>query len=280
MTHTIILVKAPVTLIDIIPYLLVGIIYASIGQIIFAIWKRQHHQSYDIFILLSTLFSLPLICLFFRSYFILFIYILFMSLIAYFTHTAFYFTSNKDAPKTIFRAFKNIFMITNHITVFFQSTLLVLFFIKKTEPMLLCLRMIFYSLYFAVLSREVVKNLCLIMAKTTGYYSKEGIPGKMASNDTCIVCTNTFKPEDKILTLKCGHSYHEDCLKGWLIIGQNNCCYYCKEGVDNTIFPSQDYWLKTELFIKPMMNTMRSFISFSVIGVGFYMFRTSRMNEE
>lgn len=273
MVQTVIIVSTPVTIFDVIPYLLVAIIYASIGQIISAVWKRYHQQSHEIFILISTLSSLPFISIYFGNHFILAVYILFMAMIGYFSYIAFYFTSNKDAPKIVFRAFKNIFLVTNHITVFFQASLLVLFFARKSEYMVKCLKMIFYSLYFAVLSKEIVRNLYLIMAKSTGYYSKEGIPGKMVSDGTCIVCTNSFDPKEKVLTLKCGHLYHEDCLKGWAIIGQNNCCYYCKEGIEADVFPTQEYWLKTEVFIKPVMNTMRSFISFSVIGAGLFMFK-------
>ncbi|KAE8679089.1 hypothetical protein F3Y22_tig00111402pilonHSYRG00799 [Hibiscus syriacus] len=44
--------------------------------------------------------------------------------------------------------------------------------------------------------------------------------------DSCIICQEDYKNEEKIGTLDCGHDYHADCLKKWLFV--KNVCPICK----------------------------------------------------
>ncbi|KAE8707825.1 hypothetical protein F3Y22_tig00110372pilonHSYRG00054 [Hibiscus syriacus] len=44
--------------------------------------------------------------------------------------------------------------------------------------------------------------------------------------DSCIICQEDYKIEEKIGTLNCGHNYHADCLKKWLLV--KNVCPICK----------------------------------------------------
>ncbi|ELA41048.1 uncharacterized protein VICG_01930 [Vittaforma corneae ATCC 50505] len=265
----VVVVKAPTTIIDVVPYVLVFLVYGLMVQVVFALWKKFHEKSYNYFILSAILACLPSISFFFGNYAVLFLYFLFISFMGYLVYTALNFSQKKNGPRIIFRAFKMIFLVTNHATVLLQFCLIV-FFVTGINRMLAILKLMSYSIYFAVLSREIVRNICIFMAKTTGYYSKEGIPGKKENSALCMICTLPFDQSsalEKVFSLKCGHSYHEDCIKGWALIGQNNCCYYCKEGIDNKVF-TQDYWIKSEIFIKPMMNAMRSLIAFSIVVIG------------
>ncbi|CAI9088737.1 OLC1v1023158C1 [Oldenlandia corymbosa var. corymbosa] len=44
--------------------------------------------------------------------------------------------------------------------------------------------------------------------------------------DFCVVCQNDYKVEEEIGTLECGHEYHVDCIKQWLVV--KNTCPICK----------------------------------------------------
>ncbi|KAK9937946.1 hypothetical protein M0R45_014710 [Rubus argutus] len=44
--------------------------------------------------------------------------------------------------------------------------------------------------------------------------------------DFCIICQDFYKNQEKIGTLHCGHEYHADCLKKWLLV--KNVCPICK----------------------------------------------------
>lgn len=268
----VVFVKTPTTVLDVVPYLLVFTVYGLIVQAVFSVWKKLHEKSYNIFVLIAILTALPAISYFFSSYLSFLAYIIFLGYTSYLVYTAFNFSSKRDGIKTVFRAFKIIFAITNHTTVVLQFTL-VIFFFFGIDKMLPILKFLFYSTYFAVLSREIVKNICLVMVRTTGLHSKEGVPGRKDSTTNCMICTLPLVSEnEKVLTTQCGHTYHENCIKGWTLVGQNTQCYYCKEPIDNKIF-DQNYWIKSELFIKPMMNTMRSLIAFSAVIVGLLYFR-------
>ncbi|KAM0680237.1 hypothetical protein GINT2_001622 [Glugoides intestinalis] len=269
-TH-IIMIKQPTTLADVIPFLLVFIVYGIIVQILFAIWKKFHERSFNLFVLFAIIGILPAVSLITKSYLSILLYIAFMLLMADLSYIALNFKRNKEGLRIIFNTFKTVFMITNHATVLLQIVMVVLF-LTKYHGMYTVLKLMSTTLYYAVLSREIVRNLCLLMAVTIGYRGKDRIPGKSDDSTACMICTLPFgESTGKIVTLGCKHPFHEACIKGWCLIGQNPFCYYCTEKIDNSIF-SQDYWLKSELFIKPMMNTMRSMIAFSIFAVLFYHF--------
>lgn len=44
--------------------------------------------------------------------------------------------------------------------------------------------------------------------------------------DFCVVCQTDYKNQEKVGTLDCGHEYHVDCIKRWLLI--KNTCPICK----------------------------------------------------
>uniref|UniRef100_A0A0E0C5S8 RING-type E3 ubiquitin transferase n=1 Tax=Oryza meridionalis TaxID=40149 RepID=A0A0E0C5S8_9ORYZ len=45
-------------------------------------------------------------------------------------------------------------------------------------------------------------------------------------NDACIICQEEYQVKECIGTLDCGHRYHEDCIKQWLMV--KNLCPICK----------------------------------------------------
>lgn len=42
----------------------------------------------------------------------------------------------------------------------------------------------------------------------------------------CVICQNEYKDQEKIGVLNCGHEYHVDCIKKWLVV--KNVCPICK----------------------------------------------------
>ncbi|KAJ8616416.1 hypothetical protein MRB53_035788 [Persea americana] len=48
----------------------------------------------------------------------------------------------------------------------------------------------------------------------------------MPDKETCIICQAEYEESEKIGILDCGHDYHADCIKQWLLV--KNACPICK----------------------------------------------------
>ena len=57
-------------------------------------------------------------------------------------------------------------------------------------------------------------------------YSVDESGSSQSETEPCCVCQEEFKNEDDIGSLDCGHDYHTDCIKQWLM--QKNLCPICK----------------------------------------------------
>ncbi|XP_071904984.1 uncharacterized protein [Coffea arabica] len=63
--------------------------------------------------------------------------------------------------------------------------------------------------------------------KTRRYHTTPGV--KQAEHEEaeiCVVCQSEYENEEILATLACGHEYHSNCIKGWLI--KRNVCPICK----------------------------------------------------
>ncbi|XP_018493115.1 uncharacterized protein LOC108863245 [Raphanus sativus] len=49
---------------------------------------------------------------------------------------------------------------------------------------------------------------------------------KDRETEPCTICQESFKNEEKVATLDCGHEYHAECLEKWLVV--KNVCPICK----------------------------------------------------
>lgn len=258
----VIFLEKPTTLADVVPFIIVFLVYGLIVQMALSCWQRLHRKSHNIFQFAMVLIFPPLIMFHLSDLIFLTIWAVLLAFIAYCLKKVLFSSMNSDMPREIFRTFRHIFFYTNILIICGQLAM-ASSFLFYPHGMGKALRLLFYSLYIAVLSREVVFNLSHIMAAKTGYFSKEGIPGVKESTSVCMICTAALANHSNIVSLGCAHSFHEDCIRVRLI-GQNRFCPYCKKGIENTFF-AQDLWEKTEMPFKPLMNFLRSFISFFII---------------
>jgi len=64
------------------------------------------------------------------------------------------------------------------------------------------------------------------------------------------------KPE-ALFTLKCGHTFHESCLRGWSIVGKQNTCPYCVAPVDLGRILGSSPWQKQSLVWIHLLDAVR-----------------------
>lgn len=259
----VILLQKPTTLSDVLPFMAVFVVYGLIIQLIFSFWTKVHARSYKIFQLFLVILFPAVILYAIRDWIFVWIWLAFAALMAFCLQKAVARPMGNNVPRDIFRIFRHIFLYTNFFILLGQLGTTASFFVYL-RALIPSLRVLFYSLYIAVLAREIIMNLSHIMVSRTGYFSKEGIPGVQENNNICMICTGVLRDAPGIVSLHCGHHYHCDCIRGWCLIGQNSFCPYCKKGVERSFF-SQDLWEKTELPFRPLMNCVRSFISFFIV---------------
>jgi RING finger protein 121 len=120
-----------------------------------------------------------------------------------------------------------------------------------------------YGLYFGVLSRDFVEICTDRMASTLGYYNKDGFPRKHLRADICAICgvaatrnnaTNNNNNENGdqnhgVFQLACKHVFHDECIRGWCLIGKKDICPYCKEKVDLKEFKTNPWDTQQQLYL-------------------------------
>lgn len=101
--------------------------------------------------------------------------------------------------------------------------------------------MLFYGIYYGVLTRDFTDFLVDILAGNIGYYSpSSSLPSKQLTSSICAICgrphgnedvldansssldytTTTGAERERTFTLSCGHKYHEYCIYGWCLVGK------------------------------------------------------------
>lgn len=72
---------------------------------------------------------------------------------------------------------------------------------------------------------SILKNLKTSARTTCSELDNSSEP--VSQNENCIVCQVEYEEKERIGTLECGHSFHADCIKQWLLV--KNLCPICKK---------------------------------------------------
>lgn len=265
----------PVTIFDFLPFILMFGIYCLIIHIVLMGLKKLYKPLYNWLVMFFIIAFPPITMFFLKDWIFICLWFALMIFFCYCIRIGF---SKgllaKENPKKIYNIFKKIFTITNFMMLISQ-VLIISSFVLFPKVLNFSLRCLVYSVYFAVFCREVMFNLSRIMGYTTGYYSKDdNIAASMEEDySKCMICCENLINKKKIFTNTCGHSFHMECIKGWVLLANNFFCIYCKKGISDTDKLTKDLWYKTENTLRPLMNFLRSSISFFVVIYFFMLFR-------
>lgn len=107
--------------------------------------------------------------------------------------------------------------------------------------------LLFYGVYYGVLTRDFTDFLVDLLAANVGYYSpSSSLPSKSLNSNLCAICGRSHaglpdksdldhqscsENNEKVFTLSCGHKYHEYCIYGWCLVGKKQICPFCREKV-------------------------------------------------
>ncbi|RWS30579.1 RING finger protein 121-like protein [Leptotrombidium deliense] len=237
--------------------LLILILFIVLAQIILIAWKKKHQKSYQN----VSMFGMWLIPLFISVYNHWFRFIsiwLFVTIItiAFILKPLLNKKINGSIPRLIYRWFFYLYSISSLVAVtgyfIIMSTLLglnVILGIKPQIPLDIGFLLLFYGIYYGVLTRDFTDFLVDLLAANIGYYSpSSSLPSKQLRESICAICGRSNEgvvyvddgldnyvsgyDNEKIFTLSCGHKYHEFCIYGWALIGKKQVCPFCREKVD------------------------------------------------
>jgi len=67
--------------------------------------------------------------------------------------------------------------------------------------------------------------------QTTGFLLKRTVSAGDVSADACAICLEDFEADEQVAGLQCGHSFHQRCLRRWLMRRGTASCPLCRETV-------------------------------------------------
>lgn len=167
---------------------------------------------------------------------------------------------------------------------------------EKTESdwfLMFCFTLLSYSMYFGVLSRDIAAVSSAHISQSLGLMKKEELDhaedGTEARLDSiCALCGLDLIPEEenhyaekpddgdegpvispKVYTLQCSHKFHEDCLRGWSLIGKKNSCPFCASKVDVHKALGKNPWNASILWLN-LLDLVRYFVVWNPIILVFF----------
>lgn len=140
--------------------------------------------------------------------------------------------------------------------------------IAPQQPLLnpgFALTLLWYGLYFGILTRDCAEVASDRIASRLG-----GVRRMAVSVRDCAICGNELTdgplssgsngantPREPSVQLSCKHLFHNDCMRGWLIIGKKDSCPTCNEKVDLRALYRDKPWETTNLSWIQMLDFFR-----------------------
>lgn len=263
--------------------LLILIVTIVVAQTALIAWKKHHYKSYQN-VSMFGMWIIPL-CISLYNHWIRFIGIWFV--ITLITLALIYrpliqkggFRSGTSIPRLLYRWFYYLYSVSSVVAVtgymIIMATFLglnLLFNLKPQTPLDVGFMLLFYGIYYGVLTRDFTDFLVDKLAASIGYYNPQSsLPSKQLNSTICAICGRSHaglddedglysgsqdsliaggtsaagagsgleSSKERVFTLTCGHRYHEYCIYGWCLVGKKQVCPFCREKVDlNQLFAS------------------------------------------
>lgn len=219
--------------------LLILIITVLVSQVILFEWKKRHLRSY-LFVSLVALWIIPAGISIKNSWWrFVFFWFIFSVITALILKKSFEKPVSRRTPRLVYKWFLFLYKLSYGLGIIgymiMMSTFIGINLIFGHNPqqwMDVAILFIFYGLYYGVIGRDLSELCTDKIAIHIGYYNLEGIPSKALPKNMCGLCANQlFVTENEqgviedTYKLPCDHTFHEFCIRGWLIIGKKQVNY-------------------------------------------------------
>lgn len=273
-----------------------------LAQLVLYGWKRYHEKSYQAATLVGLLFFPFAISVYFVYLRQLFIWTVFCAITGWLLYKATRKPLDKATPRMVYTWFFNMYRasyvvgLTGYVLMMAEFLGITHLFVETHGLAAVGVLLLFYGLYYGVLTRDCAEFATSRMASVMGLVKKGELPGKAADPNTCGICAGSlarleapppvpaknsdFPDEDDHLqsltgtehavTLSCGHRFHEWCIRGWLLIGKKDMCPYCSEKVGLDIRKSP--WQAQGILWAHLLDALRYLVVFNpliLLGVNF-----------
>ncbi|GAB1608218.1 RING finger protein 121-like [Argonauta hians] len=189
-----------------------------VAQILLVQWKERHFRSYKRATLLG-MWLIPLgFCLKFRWYRFVIVWSVFSVVTAFVTLKATAKPLSGKTPRLVYKWFLFLYklsyamgLIGYFIIMFTIFGLNLIFLIRFQLAMDIAMLILFYGLYFGVVSRDFAEVCSDTMAAHIGFYTPSGLPNRDLDWKLCAVCGNALtESSDSATVTSSGQSSHND----------------------------------------------------------------------
>lgn len=250
------------------------------GQIILFLWKKKHPRSYHAATLLGMLFIPIGYSIYFSFSRFIFIWVVYSIITGIVCKKASRRPLDRWTPRVVYNYFYKVFKLTYAVGIAGYTFFVLAFFglpqlflIAPEMWLDLAILLLFYGVYFGVITKDIADHCTDRMASTIGFFSEDGMPLKHLEKTTCGICgelnvgTDENGQPEKQHLLPCGHMFHEFCIRGWVIVGKKQTCPSCKEKVDLKQF-STTPWEKVYIMYSGFLDWCRFMVCWMPIIMG------------
>uniref|UniRef100_A0AC35GPI2 RING-type domain-containing protein n=1 Tax=Panagrolaimus sp. PS1159 TaxID=55785 RepID=A0AC35GPI2_9BILA len=272
---------------------LIFLFVLAVAQIILVVWKQRHFKSYQV-VTTVGLWFIPFAVSLSKGYWrFIFTWLAFTAMSGYIYSAANQQQISGRTPRRVYKWFLFLHQLSYVLGIggylILMATIIgvnLIFNIKTSTSMDWGIYLLFYGLYYGVLGRDFAHICTDRMACKIGYFTHEGLPKKILEEGVCAVCGNHINrnssdllaandeivdddvdnpsPNERTYTLSCNHSFHEFCIRGWVVVGKLQTCPYCKEKVDlKRMFKNP--WEKPHLFFGQLLDWIRYLVAWQPI---------------
>ena len=262
--------------------LLVMLLVIVVGQAALVLWKRLHVRSFDRMALLG-LWLIPFGWSLYGGYWrMLTVWLLYSVVTGWVMRKAVRRQVDRRTPRVVYQYFYACYRLCygcamlGYLLLMSEFLGLSLLLPDALTPLAPTgFRLLFYGLYYGVLSRDLCQLCSQALAVNLGYVAAKGeMPSKSLPSNTCAICDHqlhssvrltdtTSQADEAVISTQCGHSFHLYCIRGWALVGKNSICPCCHEKVELRALLGPNPWEQTALAWGMVLDALRYMIVFN-----------------
>ena len=209
--------------------------FLLVAQLGLVLWKKRSPKTFNLVTLCGMLFLPPLYSLWHSYWRFIAIWVAFMAVSGYFLSMPF---REKPMKMSTPRKLYWFFFLSNKVAFAVAVGGYALVLVDQVSGKVWGLGYVatltlFYGLLYGVIARDLAALCADKMAKMLGYQTVDAMPDRLVGSRVCAICSDTLESatEEIVPLPDCGHEFHSFCIRGWRIVGKDE-CPRCKEKVE------------------------------------------------